>query len=101
MAWAYRNSEIRGVFEVEGHIVAAHAHHSTEQAKAGGWIGFTAYLNVFTPKGERVHADLRLADLPIGASPDGVWVVSYRPDRNDQAREIVLQRVSPRPSQRR
>lgn len=101
MAWAYRNSEIRGLFEVEGHIVAAHAHHSTELAKAGGWIGFTSYLNVFTRKGDRVHADLRLADLPIGASPDGVWVVSYRPDRNDQAREIVLQKVLPRPGQQR
>lgn len=101
MAWASRNSEIRSVFVIDGTIVAAHAHHSTEHAKAGGWIDFTAYLNVFNQQGDRVHSDLRLSGMPIGASSDAVWVASYRPERNDQARELVLQKVSPRPSQPR
>jgi hypothetical protein len=97
LAWAYRNSEIRRLFVVGGQIVAVHAHHSTEQAEAGGWVDFTAYLNVFNQKGDRVHSDLRLSGLPIGASADVVWVASYRPARNDEATEIVLQRVAPRP----
>ncbi len=98
VAWAYRNSAIQTLDMVDGHIVAAHTHHSTEKAKAGGWIDFTAYLNVFTRQGDRVHSDLRLSGLPIAASPDAVWVVSYRPERNNDATEIVLQRVSPRPA---
>jgi hypothetical protein len=101
VAWAYRNSEIQGLFVIDRDIVVAHAHNSTEHAKAGGWVDFTAYLNVFNQKGDRVHSDLRLSDLPIGASSDAVWVASYRPERNDQARELVLQKVSPRPSQQR
>jgi hypothetical protein len=98
LTWAYRNSEIRGLFVVDGQIVGVHAHHTTEQAKAGGWIDFTAYVNVFTREGSRVHADLLLSGLPIGASSNAVWVASYRPERNDQAREIVVQRVAPRPA---
>lgn len=98
MAWGYRNSEIRKLFVVDGHIVAVHAHHSTEQAKAGGWIDFTAYLNVFTQEGDRLHSDLRLSGLPIGASSDAVWVASYRPERNNDATQIVVQRVLPRPA---
>jgi hypothetical protein len=101
VAWAYRNSEIRGLFIIDRDIVVAHAHHRTEHAKAGGWVDFTAYLNVFNQKGDRVHSDLRLSGLPIGAASDAVWVASYRPERNDQARELVLQKVSPRPSQPR
>lgn len=96
MAWGYRNSRIQRVFVIDGQIVGVHAHHSTEQAKAGGWVDFSAYLNVFNQKGERVQSDLRLSGLPIGASTDGVWVASYRPERNDQARELLLQRVLPR-----
>lgn len=96
MAWAYRNSQIRGVYLIDQYIVAAHAHHSTEKATAGGWVDFTAYLNVFNQKGDRVYSDLRLSGLPIGASSDAVWVASYRPARNDQATEMVLQKVLPR-----
>lgn len=98
-AWAYRNSEIRGLYVIDRDIVAAHSHNTMETATASGWVDFTAYLNVFNQKGDRVHSDLRLSGLPIGASSDAVWVASYRPARNDLATELVLQKVSPRPSQ--
>ena len=98
VAWAYRNSQIQRLFVIDRDIVAAHAHHATEQAGAGGWIDFTAYLNVFNQKGDRVYSDLRLSGLPIGASADAIWVAAYRPARTDQAREIVVQRVAPRPA---
>lgn len=93
--WNAENSTLEGVFRTAEHVVVVHARPRLLPGwQFGQQLSFVALMNVFTPEGQLVKADVELPDLPVGHDGDGLWVIDYGPGgRTNGAPMVALLKI--------